>query len=184
MSRRRKSARNCRSRWRSCRTSAPAHDLLGFFEMVQGEDLPAAEQHLARAVQLEPENPGYQLSLAQVQLARNDPCRRAPHASLPAPAQCGRPRPRPCRGDAPAARCASRARRDSPLTTALWPLRFALCDLPSAICPATSYPVGHSTARTQVTRRLPLHRHRHLLPKPVVVMELAMLLRRIRGRAG
>jgi cytochrome c-type biogenesis protein CcmH/NrfG len=52
---------------------APAHDLLGFFEMVQREDLAAAEQHLARAVLLEPENQGYQLSLAQVQLARNDP---------------------------------------------------------------------------------------------------------------
>ena len=50
-----------------------AHDLLGFLEMVQGEDLAGAEQHLARAVQLEPENQGYQLSLAQVQLARNDP---------------------------------------------------------------------------------------------------------------
>jgi tetratricopeptide (TPR) repeat protein len=51
----------------------PAHDLLGFFDMVQGEDLAGAEQHLAKAVQLEPENQGYQLSLAQVQLARNDP---------------------------------------------------------------------------------------------------------------
>ena len=51
----------------------PAHNLLGFFEMVQGEDLAAAEQHLSKAVQLEPENEGYQLSLAQVQLARNEP---------------------------------------------------------------------------------------------------------------
>ena len=51
----------------------PAHDLLGFVEMVQGEDLAAAEKHLAKAVQLEPENPGYQLTLAQVQLARNEP---------------------------------------------------------------------------------------------------------------
>jgi Flp pilus assembly protein TadD len=51
----------------------PAHDLLGFFELVQGDDLAGAEHHLARAVQLEPENPGYQLSLAQAQLARNDP---------------------------------------------------------------------------------------------------------------
>ena len=51
----------------------PAQDLLGFFEMVQGEDLAGAEQHLAKAVQLEPDNPGYQLSLAQVQLARHDP---------------------------------------------------------------------------------------------------------------
>ena len=40
--------------------------------MVQGEDLAEAEKHLAKAVQLEPDNPGYQLTLAQVQLARND----------------------------------------------------------------------------------------------------------------
>jgi tetratricopeptide (TPR) repeat protein len=51
---------------------APAHDLLGFFEMVQGEDLSAAQRHLAAAIQLEPENPGYQLTLAQVQLAQHD----------------------------------------------------------------------------------------------------------------
>jgi Flp pilus assembly protein TadD len=51
----------------------PAHELLGFLEMVQGEDLAAAEKHLARAVQLEPENPGFQLSLAELQLARHDP---------------------------------------------------------------------------------------------------------------
>ncbi|HVM50902.1 MAG TPA: hypothetical protein VMU04_22935 [Candidatus Acidoferrum sp.] len=50
----------------------PAHDLLGFLELVQADDLAGAEQHLARAVQLEPENSGYQLSLAQVQLARRD----------------------------------------------------------------------------------------------------------------
>ena len=50
----------------------PAHNLLGFFEMVQGENLAAAEEHLARAIQLEPENQAYHLALAQVQLARND----------------------------------------------------------------------------------------------------------------
>jgi len=50
-----------------------AHHLLGFFEMVQGDDLAAAEQHLARAIQLEPENQGYQFTLAQVQLSWNDP---------------------------------------------------------------------------------------------------------------
>jgi tetratricopeptide (TPR) repeat protein len=49
-----------------------AHNLLGFFEMVQGEDLAAAEKHLARAIQLEPENQSYLFSLAQVQLARDD----------------------------------------------------------------------------------------------------------------
>ncbi len=51
----------------------PAHQLLGFFEMVQGEDLAAARQHLLKAIQLEPENQSYLLSLAQVQLAANDP---------------------------------------------------------------------------------------------------------------
>ena len=49
-----------------------AHSLLGFLEMVQGEDLPAAEQHLARAVLLEPENQAYVVTLAQVQLARKE----------------------------------------------------------------------------------------------------------------
>ena len=46
----------------------PAHELLGFFETVQGENLALAEQHLKRAIQLEPENPSYLFSLAQVQL--------------------------------------------------------------------------------------------------------------------
>ncbi len=51
----------------------PAHHLLGFFELVQGEDLAAAEKHIQRAIQLEPENQSYLLSLAEVQLARSDP---------------------------------------------------------------------------------------------------------------
>ena len=51
----------------------PAHELLGFFEMVQGENLAAAEQHLQRAVQLEPENLSYLFSLAQVQLRTRNP---------------------------------------------------------------------------------------------------------------
>jgi Flp pilus assembly protein TadD len=51
----------------------PAHHLLGFFEMVQREDIAAARQHLRKAIQLEPENQSYLLSLAQVQLAGNDP---------------------------------------------------------------------------------------------------------------
>jgi tetratricopeptide (TPR) repeat protein len=50
----------------------PAHQLLGFFEMVQGEDLAAAEQHLQKAIQLEPENQWYLLSLAQVELRKDD----------------------------------------------------------------------------------------------------------------
>lgn len=47
---------------------APAHELLGFFEMVQGEDLLFAEQQLQTAIALEPENPSYIFTLAQVQL--------------------------------------------------------------------------------------------------------------------
>jgi tetratricopeptide (TPR) repeat protein len=51
----------------------PAHELLGFFEMVQGENPAVAEQHLRLAIQLEPENPSYLFSLAQAQLKNNDP---------------------------------------------------------------------------------------------------------------
>jgi tetratricopeptide (TPR) repeat protein len=51
----------------------PAHHLYGFFEMIQGEDLPGAEKHLGWAIQLEPENQAYLLTLAQVQLAQKDP---------------------------------------------------------------------------------------------------------------
>ena len=47
---------------------APANELLGFFEMVQGDDLALAEQCLRRAIQLEPENSSYLFSLAQVQM--------------------------------------------------------------------------------------------------------------------
>jgi Flp pilus assembly protein TadD len=50
----------------------PAHHLLGFFEMVQREDLADAEQHLQRAIQLEPENQSYLFSLAEVQMAKKD----------------------------------------------------------------------------------------------------------------
>jgi len=46
----------------------PAHELLGFFEMVQGENFPVAEQHLQLAIQLEPEKTAYLFSLAQLQL--------------------------------------------------------------------------------------------------------------------
>jgi tetratricopeptide (TPR) repeat protein len=51
----------------------PAQELLGFFEMVQGDNLAAAKQHLQRAIQLEPENPAYLLSLAQAQLREGEP---------------------------------------------------------------------------------------------------------------
>jgi tetratricopeptide (TPR) repeat protein len=50
----------------------PAQELLGFFEMVQGENLALAEKHLQRAIQLEPENTSYLFSLAQVQLRNHD----------------------------------------------------------------------------------------------------------------
>jgi tetratricopeptide (TPR) repeat protein len=50
----------------------PAHELLGFFELVQGDDLPAAQQQLLTAIQLEPENQWYLISLAQVQLRSRD----------------------------------------------------------------------------------------------------------------
>jgi tetratricopeptide (TPR) repeat protein len=52
---------------------APAHELLGFFEMVQGDDLAASEQQLNAALQLEPENGSYLFTLAQVQLRDHDP---------------------------------------------------------------------------------------------------------------
>jgi Flp pilus assembly protein TadD len=51
---------------------APAHELLGFFEMVQG-NLVMADRQLKLAVQLEPENPAYLFSLAQTQLREEKP---------------------------------------------------------------------------------------------------------------
>jgi tetratricopeptide (TPR) repeat protein len=51
----------------------PAHELLGFFEMVQGENLTVAEQHLELAIQFEPENSSYLLTLAQAQLRDRNP---------------------------------------------------------------------------------------------------------------
>jgi Flp pilus assembly protein TadD len=50
----------------------PAHELLGFFEMVQGDNLALAEQHLQRAHLLEPENPACLFSLAQLQLRNHN----------------------------------------------------------------------------------------------------------------
>jgi len=52
---------------------APAHELLGFFEMVQGENLPAAEQQLQLAIKLEPENQSYLFTLAQAQWRGKNP---------------------------------------------------------------------------------------------------------------
>jgi tetratricopeptide (TPR) repeat protein len=51
---------------------APAHELLGFFEMVQGENLATAEQQLQLAIRLEPENQSYLLTLAQAQWRNKD----------------------------------------------------------------------------------------------------------------
>lgn len=51
---------------------APARELLGFFDMVQGNDLSLAEQELNFAIQLEPENPSYLFTLAQAQLRNHD----------------------------------------------------------------------------------------------------------------
>ncbi len=57
---------------------APSQGLLGFFELVQGEDLAAAGQHLQKAVQLDPANYWYQLQLGQAQymVRDNDAARR------------------------------------------------------------------------------------------------------------
>jgi tetratricopeptide (TPR) repeat protein len=46
----------------------PAHQLLGFFELVQGDDYGSAETHLQRAIQLEPERQHYLLYLAEAQM--------------------------------------------------------------------------------------------------------------------
>ena len=54
-------------------TFGSAHQLLGFFEMVQGEDLASAEDHLRLAIQLEPEDSSYLLSLAQVEWRMKEP---------------------------------------------------------------------------------------------------------------
>ena len=51
---------------------AGAHHLLGIFELLQEEDPAAAEKHLRRAIQLEPENLAYLFSLAQAQLLKDD----------------------------------------------------------------------------------------------------------------
>jgi tetratricopeptide (TPR) repeat protein len=52
---------------------APTHQLLGFLELLQGDNLADAARHLKKAAELEPENPSYLLTLAQVQIAGHDP---------------------------------------------------------------------------------------------------------------
>jgi tetratricopeptide (TPR) repeat protein len=50
----------------------PAQHLLGFFELLQSENLESASQHLKKAIELEPENLAYLLTLAQVQIAERN----------------------------------------------------------------------------------------------------------------
>ncbi|MGA2245181.1 MAG: DUF1570 domain-containing protein [Verrucomicrobiota bacterium] len=52
---------------------APAHELLGFFEMVQGDDLAAAGQQLQCAIQLAPDNQSYLIALAQLDIRQQNP---------------------------------------------------------------------------------------------------------------
>jgi tetratricopeptide (TPR) repeat protein len=51
----------------------PAQQLLGILEMLQGEHLADAGVHLQLAIQLEPENPSYVMSLAQYQYLIHNP---------------------------------------------------------------------------------------------------------------
>ena len=51
----------------------PAQELFGFFEMVQGEHLADAGQHLQRAIELEPEKLSHQFTLAQFQFRTRNP---------------------------------------------------------------------------------------------------------------
>lgn len=50
----------------------PAHQLLGFFELVQGDNLGEAEQQLQMAIRLEPEHKGYLFELAEAQIQKRD----------------------------------------------------------------------------------------------------------------
>jgi tetratricopeptide (TPR) repeat protein len=51
----------------------PAHELLGFFEMVQGDDLATAGQQLQYAIQLAPDNQSYLFTLAQLDIRQKNP---------------------------------------------------------------------------------------------------------------
>jgi tetratricopeptide (TPR) repeat protein len=51
---------------------APAHELLGFFDLAQGGDITSAEQQLNAAIQLAPEKPAYLYTLAQAQIRAHD----------------------------------------------------------------------------------------------------------------
>jgi tetratricopeptide (TPR) repeat protein len=52
---------------------APAHELSGFFEMVQGDDLATAGQQLQYAIQLAPDNQSYLVTLAQWNIRQQNP---------------------------------------------------------------------------------------------------------------
>jgi tetratricopeptide (TPR) repeat protein len=52
---------------------APARELLGFFEMVQGDDLADAGQQLQCALQLAPDNQSYLFTLAQLDIRQQNP---------------------------------------------------------------------------------------------------------------
>jgi thioredoxin-like negative regulator of GroEL len=54
-------------------TFAPAHELLGFFEMIQGDDLAVAGQQIQYAIQLAPDNQSYLISLAQLDIRMQNP---------------------------------------------------------------------------------------------------------------
>ncbi len=52
---------------------APAHELLGFFDMVQGDQAAEAERQLQWAIELEPENSAFLFTLAQFQFRNGRP---------------------------------------------------------------------------------------------------------------
>jgi tetratricopeptide (TPR) repeat protein len=52
---------------------APAHELLGFFEMVQGDDPATAGQQLQYAIQLAPDDQSYLIALAQWNIRQQNP---------------------------------------------------------------------------------------------------------------
>ena len=51
----------------------PAQEFFGFFELVQGDNMADAGQFLERAIQLEPQNLSYLLTLAQYQYRMQNP---------------------------------------------------------------------------------------------------------------
>ena len=66
---------------------APAHELLGFFEMVQGDSLATAEQHLQLAIQLEPGKSGLSVYAGAGATEKPESRRRPAHPGTAAFAQ-------------------------------------------------------------------------------------------------